>query len=80
MKTPAIKHLVENHSLAELQEAEVALLEEQTPDIEIIGEHEGEQLTHVLAAIYIKSQMESQGISFTQGLRDFSQRVRKSIG
>jgi uncharacterized protein YajQ (UPF0234 family) len=80
MKAPAIKALVERYSLAELQEAEVAILEEQDPAIEIEGEDEGEQLTHVLAAIYIKNQMEQQGIPFNQGLRDFSQRVRKSIG
>ncbi|MBS1637488.1 MAG: hypothetical protein JST26_16350 [Bacteroidetes bacterium] len=79
MKTPSIKALVETYSLAELQEAEVALLEEHTPAITIEGKDEGEQLTHVLAAIYIKTQMETKGIPFNQGLRDFSQRVRKSI-
>jgi ribosomal protein S3 len=54
------------------------MLEEQKPSIEVEGKDEGECLTHVLAAIYIKEKME-QGVAFNQALRDFSQRVRNSI-
>ncbi len=54
------------------------MLEEQIPGIEVEGKDEGECLTHVLAAIYIKEKVE-QGTAFNQALRDFSQRVRKSI-
>ena len=79
MKTSAIKKLVETYSVVQLQEAENALLEEQKPAIEVEGDNEGEQLTHILASIYIKHKMEQDGIAFAQGLRDFSQRVRKSI-
>lgn len=80
MKIPAIKKLVENYNLAQLQEAEAALLEEQVPAIAIEGDDEGEQLTHVLASIYIKDKMEHHNTPFNQALRDFSQRVRNSIG
>jgi uncharacterized protein (DUF2267 family) len=80
MKIPAIKKLVESYSLPQLQEAEAALLEEQKPLIEIEGDDEGEQLTHVLASIYIKDKMEHHNTPFSQALRDFSQRVRNSIG
>ena len=79
MKIPAIKKLVENHTLAQLQAAEAAILEEQTPSIEVEGDDEGEQLTHVLASIYIKEKMEHHAVPFNQALRDFSQRVRNSI-
>lgn len=79
MKIPAIKKLVENYSLAQLQEAEATMLEEQKPFIEVDGDDEGEQLTHVLASIYIKNKMEHHATSFNQALRDFSQRVRTSI-
>ncbi len=79
MKIPAIKKLVENYSLPQLQEAENAILDEQTPTIEIEGDEEGERLTHILASIYIKDKMEKEGTPFTQALRDFSQRVRNSI-
>jgi hypothetical protein len=79
MKIPAIKKLVENYSIAQLQEAENAILEEQNPAIEVEGDNEGEQLTHILASIYIKDKMENHATPFNQALRDFSQRVRKSI-
>lgn len=78
MQIPIIKKLVELYSLAQLQSAEEAMLEEQKPAIEVEGKDEGECLTHVLASIYIKEKME-QGVAFNQALRDFSQRVRNSI-
>ncbi len=78
MQIPIIKKLVEQYSLAQLQSAEEAMMEEQKPAIEVDGKDEGECLTHVLASIYIKEKME-QGSAFNQALRDFSQRVRKSI-
>lgn len=80
MKIPAIKKLVENYNLAQLQDAETAILEEQKPAIEVEGDDEGEQLTHILASLYIKDKMENHGTAFNQALRDFSQRVRNSIG
>lgn len=79
MKIPAIKKLVETYTIAQLQEAENSMMEEQKPAIDIEGDDEGEQLTHVLASIYIKDKMENEGVVFNQALRDFSQRVRKSI-
>ncbi len=78
MQIPVIKKLVEQYTLSQLQDAEAAMLEEQKPAIEVEGKDEGECLTHVLASIYIKEKME-QGTPFNQALRDFSQRVRKSI-
>ncbi len=79
MQIPVIKKLVESYSLIQLQEAEDAMMEEQKPAIEVEGKDEGECLTHVLASIYIKQKMEKDGAAFNQALRDFSQRVRKSI-
>ncbi len=78
MQIPIIKKLVERYSLVQLQDAEIAMMEEQKPAIEVEGKDEGECLTHVLASIYIKEKME-QGTAFNLALRDFSQRVRKSI-
>ena len=78
MQIPIIKKLVETYSLIQLQEAEAAMMEEQKPAFEVEGKDEGECLTHVLASIYIKEKME-KGEAFNQALRDFSQRVRKSI-
>jgi hypothetical protein len=79
MQIPVIKKLVETYTLAQLQDAEANMMEEQKPAIEVEGKDEGECLTHVLASIYIKDKMENHGIAFNQALRDFSQRVRNSI-
>jgi broad-specificity NMP kinase len=78
MKIPAIKKLVENVEIDALRKAEQDLLEEQKPEIQIDGEDESEQLTHVLAAIIIKEYM-ANGLSFTDALRKYSSRVRTSI-
>lgn len=79
MKVPAIKKLVEQYTVAQLQAAEEMLMEEQTPSIEIEGDDEGEKLTHIMASIYIKTKMEEEALPFTQALRAFTQRVRNSI-
>lgn len=79
MQIPVIKQLAETHSIAVLRAAEDAIINEQKPAIEIQGKDEGEQLTHVLAAIEILSDMEKGGIDFRTALRNYTQRVRNSI-
>lgn len=79
MKLPIIRQLAENNSLEALQAAENALLEEQIPEIEVGGDDEGEQLTHLLGAIWIREQMLA-GMDFKEAFRAFAQRVRDSIG
>ena len=79
MKIPAIKKLVENSNLEELMAAEAAIVNEQQPAIEVEGEDEGEQLTHVLAAVWILNEMEDNGTDFKTALRMYTQKVRVSI-
>lgn len=79
MKIPVIKKLVENYELDDLLQAEQAIVEGEQPSIDIEGDDEGEQLTHALAAIEILSSMKVNDIPMAQALRNYSQRVRKSI-
>ncbi len=79
MKIPAIKKAVEQYSLDQLRKAEADLYEEKALEIEIEGEDEGEQLTHVLAGIWIKEAMIEKGIDFKEALRSYTLRVRNSI-
>jgi hypothetical protein len=79
MKIPAIKRLVETQTLARLVEAEEALLDERQPAFEVEGEDEGEQLTHVFAAIFILNQIEHHGAGFKDALREYTKKVRVSI-
>ncbi len=50
-----------------------------SPDIEIEGEDEGEQLTHAFAAKYVKKQMKEEGKEFKDALRAYTKKVRQSI-
>jgi hypothetical protein len=79
MKLPAIKKAVESYTVAELNAAEQALMEDQSPAIAIEGDDEGEQLTHVLAAVFIKEKMENEGLDYVSALRQYTLRVRTSI-
>ena len=79
MKIPSIKKLVENHSIQVLKAAEEAILEEQIPAIEVEGADEGEQLTHVLAAVFILHEMQHNEVDFITALRTYTQKVRVSI-
>ena len=62
-----------------MEEAEAAILDEQEPTIEIEGEDDGEQLTHVMAAIWIIEKMEKDQIPFGKAMRDYTAKVRESI-
>lgn len=79
MKVPIIKKIIETYNLTELNKAQEALENEQIPEIEIEGEDEGEQLTHVLAGIWILEQVESNNTDIKTELRNYTQRVRNSI-
>ncbi|TGE14474.1 DUF6952 family protein [Hymenobacter elongatus] len=79
MKIPAIKRLVESQTLDALVEAEAALLDEQQPAFAVEGEDEGEQLTHVFAAIFILNHIQDTGADFKDALREYTKKVRVSI-
>ncbi len=79
MKVPALKKLVENYTLEQCIEAEQQLLEGEKPTIEIDGEDEGEQLTHILGAIDILTRVKEEGKDIKTATREFIDRVRNSI-
>jgi len=79
MKIPSIKKLVDQYSITQLKAAEDALLDEQQPAIEVEGDDEGEKLTHIMAAQFIKEEMEQKGLDYLSALRSYSGRVRNSI-
>lgn len=79
MKIPVIKKLVEGHDMETLAAAEEAILNEEQPDIAVDGEDEGEQLTHVIAALEIHRNMERESLDMKTALRNYTRRVRKSI-
>jgi len=79
MQLPVIKNIIEKYSIEELKAAEESLMEGENLAIEIEGKDEGEQLTHILAAIWIKEDMAKNGTEMRLSLRNYTQRVRNSI-
>lgn len=79
MKLPVIKQLVELYTLEQLQEAEEQLLNEQPISIEVGGDDEGEQLTHILGGIDVLERVKNENKDKSTALREFFQRVRNSI-
>jgi hypothetical protein len=79
MQLPEIKRLTESFTLEQLRAAEEALMNEAPLAIEVNGKDEGEQLTHILAAIDILEDMQKNGTDARTALRNYTQRVRNSI-
>jgi hypothetical protein len=78
MKIASIKMLVNNYSIEQLELAAEEMYNEQPLPFEVEGAHEGEKLTHILAAIEILKDM-SNGNSYQISLRNYAARVRNSI-
>lgn len=79
MKIPAIKKLVETTTPETLEAAETALLEGEPCAIEVEGDDEGEQLTHVMAALWVLREMKKTGSDFRTTMRQYTEKVRNSI-
>lgn len=67
--------MVKTYDLDTLNKAVEAMENEQTPDIEVNGADEGDQLSNLLGAIEIKEAI-ANGESERDALRAFSGRVR----
>ena len=79
MKIAAIKKLVEQYTLEDLQLAEQQLENGESLTIDVEGDDEGEQFTHVLGAIDILTRVKTEQKEVNVALREFTQRVRNSI-
>jgi hypothetical protein len=79
MNTIEVKRLAAQETLSSLKSVEEALLNEQPLPIEVNGEDEGEQLTHILSAIWVLEQMEAQKWELPFALRELTKKVRNSI-
>jgi len=79
MQIPVIKKIADQYSIEELKKEEERLMEETPLEIDVDGEDEGEQLTHILAAIWVKEEMEKEGINVGKAVRNYTVKVRNSI-
>jgi hypothetical protein len=79
MKINALRKLCQDYDLKTLKQLEEELVEEKPLSLEVEGEDEGEQLTHIMGAIWILEQANDNGTDVKTELRNFSNRVRNSI-
>lgn len=79
MNVSSLKKLVEHYDIPILEAAEAALLDAQPLPIPVEGSDEGEMLTHISGAIWIKNQMAQNNLPVMDAIRAFTQRVRNSI-
>ncbi|MDZ4745725.1 MAG: hypothetical protein SGJ05_06955 [bacterium] len=79
MNIQSIKQLVEQYTPAELHQAERDLTEERPLAISVQGEDEGEQLTHILAAIWVCEHMQQNNADIMKAIREYGKRVRESL-
>lgn len=79
MKIPVIRKLVTQYTATDLQVAEQCLYDEKPMPIDVEGEDEGEQLTHIIAALWIKNDMVQNHTELGKSLRNYTQKVRSSI-
>lgn len=80
MNIAAIRLLVESTVTDdELRAAEADLLEERQPGFDIVGEDDGERLTHVMAALWVRAHQRESGGEIMSAIRDYTKKVRSSI-
>lgn len=83
MQVAEIKRLAEAHSAEELLKMADCLENEVEHELHldtyVQGSDEGERLTHVLGALWIREQVQENGTDLRTELRNFSQKVRTSI-
>ena len=79
MNIAAVRHLVEEYNAHQLQQAEADILEGKDLEITVKGEDEGEQLTHVLAALWVLQHMKETSDNLMTSIRAYTQKVRASI-
>jgi len=79
MKIRVLRDLVENHTLVELKEAEVAIINDGPLTIKVDGTNVSEKLTNIIAAINIVEQMNAVHIEFEKALQDYSKKIKEPI-
>jgi hypothetical protein len=75
----SIKALVDTYDTATLIAAEQALLNDEPLPIDVQGSDAGEQLTHVLAALWVLHDMHDNKTDASTSIRAYTKRVRTSI-
>jgi hypothetical protein len=78
VKPAVVRALVESHDLPALEAAAEAFEASLANPLNVPGDDDGEVLSHLLVAIFVKKKM-AKGLPLNEALREYSQKVRKII-
>lgn len=79
MKIAAVKKITQEYTAEQLDQAQTNLLAGAALGIDVEGEDEGEQLTHLYAALWIKEHMSANNSDLNTSLRAYTAMVRQSF-
>jgi hypothetical protein len=75
MKLIAIRRLVENYTIDQLQQAEFDIIQEKSLSILLDGKDQAEKLSIVIAAVWILEEMK-EGHDFKEAFCQYAKKVR----
>lgn len=78
MKPAIVRALVDAHDIETLQKAAATFEENLENTLHVAGDDDGEILSHLLVAIFVKKKM-AKGLALNEALREYSQKVRNII-
>ena len=80
MEILSIRTLVEKYTIAQLQQAEYAIIEEKPVNIKVEGRDQAERLSNVIAACWILEEMKFRNLEFNEALSSYNKKVRDRTG
>lgn len=75
MKIAEVKRLATTYTHAQIEDAVSAFEIERRNPLEVTGENDGEKMSHLLAASFVRKQMD-KGLDLNLAVREYSKRVR----
>jgi hypothetical protein len=78
LKLDIVRRLASEHGIAKLDEAIAAYERDRTNLLGAEGADEGETLSHLLTARFVRERM-SQGMDMNAALREYAQRVKSFV-
>ncbi len=75
MKIAEVKRLATSFSHEQIEQAVSAFEVERQNILEVSGENDGEKMSHLLAASFVRKQID-KGLDINSAVREYSKRVR----
>lgn len=75
MKIAEVKRIATAYSFDQIEKAVTAFEVERQNELEVTGENDGEKMSHLLAASFVRKQID-KGLDLNTAIREYSKRVR----